>query len=257
MIPDLNISILNYHIMKNSFVLLCFLVFLTTAEMSFSQVKIDSSEITSSVPALTDFHEIIFPMWHTAYPDKDISTLKGFVPQIKTAVEAINNAALPGILQDKEEAWKSQLRELNAAAEAYYKAAEGNEDEALLIAAEKLHMNYERMNRVIRPVLKEMDEYHQTLYVIYHKLYPDKKYDEMAKLMDSMVEKADAIVTYPREKLTKRLGDHVAEFDLAAKELYTATVAFREVLGGNDPVKKDEAVQHVHAMYQQLESVFK
>ena len=257
MIPDLNISILNYHIMKNSFVLLCFLVFLTTAEMSFSQVKIDSSEITSSVPALTDFHEIIFPMWHTAYPDKDISTLKGFVPQIKTAVEAINNAALPGILQDKEEAWKSQLRELNAAAEAYYKAAEGNEDEALLIAAEKLHMNYERMNRVIRPVLKEMDEYHQTLYVIYHKLYPDKKFDEIAKLSDILIEKADAIIKYPQDKLKRRLGDRIPEFDRASKELYSATVSLKEILGGNDGLKKNEAVENMHSAYQNLESVFK
>jgi hypothetical protein len=160
-------------------------------------------------------------------------------------------------LQDKEEAWKSQLRELNAAAEAYYKAAEGNDDEALLIAAEKLHMNYERMNRVIRPVLKEMDEYHQTLYVIYHKLYPDKKFDEIAKLSDILIEKADAIIKYPQDKLKRRLGDRIPEFDRASKELYSATVSLKEILGGNDGLKKNEAVENMHSAYQNLESVFK
>lgn len=243
--------------MKNSFVLLCSLVFSVATEMSFSQVKVDSSEITSSVPALNDFHEIIFPMWHTAYPAKDISALKGFVPQIKTSVESINNAVLPGILQDKKEAWKDQLKELNIAAENYYKASEGNDNEAMLVAAEKLHMNYERMVRVIRPVMKEMDEFHQTLYVIYHKLYPDKKYDEIAKLANVLIEKADAIVQYPQDKLKRRLGDRITEFEPAAKELYTAALSLKEVLGGNDIAKKEEAVQYMHLQYVKLESVFK
>jgi hypothetical protein len=232
------------------------MVFLASAGISYSQEKIDSSEITSSVPSLTDFHEIIFPMWHTAYPAKDISALQGFVPQIKASVEAINSAVLPGILKDKETAWKNQLMELNAAAEAYYKAAEGKEDEALLMAAEKLHMNYERMNRVIRPVLKEIDEFHQTLYVIYHKLYPDKKFDEIDQLSDILIEKADAITKYPQDKLKRRLGERIPEFDTAAKTLYSATVSLKEILGGNDGSKKNEAIENMHTAYQNLESVF-
>lgn len=224
---------------------------------SFSQVEIDSSEITSRVPALSDFHEVIFPMWHTAYPEKDILALKGYVPQIKAHMEIINSASLPGILKDKEAAWNNQLKELNKAAANYYGAAEGTDDEAMLDAAEKLHYNYEMMNRVIRPVLKEMDEYHQILYVIYHKLYPGRQYDEMVKLSDQLVERADAILKYPRDKLEKRLGDHLSEFEPASKELYDATVSFKISLNGKDPLKKDEALQHMHTMYRQLESVFK
>ena len=241
--------------MKKFVTLFCLVNLVFSAGISFSQ-EIDSLEIRSSVPALTNFHEIIYPMWHDAYPAKDVNALKGFVPQIKASLESINNARLPGILKDKEAAWNNQLKELNVTAENYYKASEGNNDEALLVAAEKLHYNYEMMNRVIRPVLKEIDDYHQTLYIIYHKLYPEKKYDEIAKLTDSLIEKADAIVKYPREKLKKRLGDNVSNFDLASNELYNATVSLREVLNGNDALKKDEAIQNVHTMYQKLESVF-
>ena len=243
--------------MKKFVVLFCFVFLVFAAKISFSQVKIDSLEITSSVPALTDFHKIIFPMWHTAYPAKDINALKGYVPQIKASVEAINNAALPGILKDKEADWKNQLKELNVAAENYYMASEGIDDEALLAAAEKIHYNFEMMNRVIRPVLKEIDDYHQILYIIYHKLYPDKKYDEIAKLMDILIEKADAITKYPQDKLKKRLGDNISNFDLASKDLNNATVSLKEVLNGNDQMKKDEAVQNMHTKYQNLESVFK
>ena len=242
--------------MKKFVLLLCFIFLVFASKISFSQVKIDSLEITSSVPALTDFHEIIFPMWHTAYPAKDISALKGYVPQIKASMEAINNAALPGILKDKEADWKNHLKEFNVAAENYYKASEENDEEALLIAAEQLHYNFEMMNRVIRPVMKEIDDYHQTLYIIYHKLYPDKKYDEIAKLMDILIEEADAITKYPQDKLNKRLGNSISKFDLASKELYNATVSLKEVLNENDSMMKDEAVRHVHTMYQNLESVF-
>ena len=241
--------------MKKYQVVLCsfFLVFAT---QTFSQTKIDSTEITSSVPALSDFHRIIYPMWHTAYPEKDFGALRGFVPEIKIKMETINKAVLPGILKDKEEKWKNQLNELNAAADNYYKAAEGKNDEALLEAAEKLHFNYEMMNRVVRPVLKEIDEYHQTLYIIYHKFYPGKQYMEIANLMDDLILKADAIVRYPQDKLKKRLGNNSSKFDLASKELYNATVSLKEVLKGSDINKKDDAVEIVHNKYQQLESVF-
>lgn len=242
--------------MKKIVFLLCIHFLAFFPEISFSQVVIDSSEITSRVDELSDFHEVIYPMWHNAYPEKDIEALKAFVPQIKNSMEAINQASLPGILKDKKAGWEKQLKELNVAAENYYKASEGKDDEAMLSAAEKLHYNFEMMNRVIRPVLKEIDDYHQVLYIIYHKLYPDKKYDEIARLAGSLLERADAIAKYPQDKLKKRLGDKTPEFDLASKELYGATASLKDILSGNDQAKKDEAIQLVHATYQKLESVF-
>jgi hypothetical protein len=243
--------------MKKFNLFLCLISMVFISQFSFSQVKIDSSEITSSVPELTNFHEMIIPIWHTAYPAKDINALKGYVPRIKTSMEALNKATLPGILKDKENLWKNQLQQLNVAADNYYKAAGGNDDDAMLSAAEDLHHNFEMMNRVIRPAMKEMDDYHQILYIIYHKLYPDKKYDEIAGLMDSLVESADAIRNYPLEKLKKRLGDNTVKFEPAATDLYNATVALKEVLSGNDLAKKSEAVQIMHSRYQNLEAVFK
>ena len=40
-------------------------------------------ETESAVPELEAFHEVIYPIWHTAYPEKDIAALKGFVPEIE------------------------------------------------------------------------------------------------------------------------------------------------------------------------------
>ena len=105
--------------MKKLPVFLFTLMLLSLTSVSFSQEKIDSTEITSEVPELFAFHEVIYPMWHNAYPAKDYEALKGFVPQIKTSVAAINNAKLPGILREREGDWKTRLNELNTVAEAY------------------------------------------------------------------------------------------------------------------------------------------
>jgi len=79
------VAIINYKSISNimkKFAAGLFLIFLTIATQIFAQVNIDSTEITSNVPELTDFHRIIYPMWHTAYPAKDIHALIGFVPAL-------------------------------------------------------------------------------------------------------------------------------------------------------------------------------
>jgi hypothetical protein len=235
--------------------LLAFILLLSFTAV-FSQVKIDSTEITSSIPALTEFHEIIFPMWHNAYPDKDINALKGFVPDIKKSMEAINGSTLPGILHEMDSAWKEQLVKLNKAAENYYKAAENTDEKAILDAAEELHRQYELSFRVIRPVMKEVDEYHQTLYIIFHKLYPEGNYAEIALLSDAFVQKAEAIKSAPQDRIKRRLGDKIADFDKAAEELYIGTLAFRDTMKGNDESKKSDAVNQVHSLYKQLIALF-
>ena len=223
---------------------------------SFSQNQIDSSEITSSIPELIKFHDVIYLIWHEAYPSKDIKALKSFVPDIKTAMTKINDAKLPGILRDKEGKWKDALIGFNKAADDYYKKGEGNNDQAMLDAAENLHSNFEMTVRVLKPVLKEVDEYHKILYVIYHKLYPDKKYNEISNMMDELINKADAITKVQEEKLKKRIPNKIDDFNKTSKDLYDATVSLKDEIKTNYASKIDKSVDYMHSKYQKLESVF-
>jgi len=238
---------------KKYFPLVFVLLFLFIPK-SYSQI--DSSEIKSSVPELLKFHDVIYPIWHDAYPNKDIQQLKGFVNDIKMHMENINNAKLPGILRDKENKWKEGLANLNKTAEDYYSAAGGNDDLVMLDAAEKLHMKFEIMVRILRPVLKEVDAYHQTLYIIYHKYFPEKKYTDIATVMEDLIAKADAIVKVPDEKLPKKIADKIPDFREKSKNLYDATVSLSEVLKTDDLAKIDASVESMHSKYQMLESIF-
>jgi hypothetical protein len=240
--------------MKKLFFVFALAAFLLSGKISFGQI--DSSEITWTVPELMKFHDVIYLIWHEAYPAKDTKALKGFVPEIKASMEKINNAKLPGIVREKESKWKEGLVNFNDAANNYYKVSEGSDEQAILDAAENLHSNFEMMVRILKPVMKEVDEYHKVLYVIYHKYFTDKKYNEILNVMDDLILKADAITKVAEDKLQKRLKEKYSGYAPAAKELYDNTVALKDILKTNDSAKIDPAVEKMHSSYQKLEGLF-
>lgn len=123
------------------------------------------------------FHEIIYPIWHTAYPEKDYAALKSYVSEINKLDEALYKVELPGILREKRPKWEAGVKEFKNSVDEYNKAATGEDNNALLNAAEVLHAKYEMLVRTIIPVLKEVDEFHQLLYIVYDKDLPGKQFD--------------------------------------------------------------------------------
>ena len=207
----------------------------------------------STVPELIDFHDIIYPIWHTAFPAKDYKALRSFLPEIEAGMARINAAVLPGILRDKKQGWESGLAEFNLAVDAYKKAAAGTDDQALLDAAELLHMRFEMQVRAIRPVAREVDAYHKVLYVVYHKYLPEKRYAEISSAAADMVAKAEAVT---KATLSKRLETKTEAFQAAAALLLSETKALEAA--GKAGLEKDILllVEKVHSAYQALEKVF-
>ena len=209
-------------------------------------------ETESTVADLIDFHDIIYPIWHTAFPAKDYNALRGFLPEIEAGMARINAAVLPGILREKKQAWASGLAELNGAVDAYKKAAAGTNDQALLDAAERLHMRFEMQVRAIRPVAREVDAFHKVLYVVFHKYLPEKKYSDICALATDMVVKAEAVT---KAALSKRLEAKTGAFQAAAAKLLAETKAL-EVAGKAGTENIPSLVDKVHSAYQALEQVF-
>ena len=238
--------------MKKVIILISIFFSMLSANL-FAQHQIDSTEITSSVPELSAFHDVIYLIWHEAYPAKDVKALVGYTGQIKTDIGKINSAVLPGILRDKEMKWKEGLTDLNAAAEKYYKAAQGSDMQEMLDAAELLHAKYEAMVRILRPVVKEVDEYHKVLYVIYHKYMPSKDYKAINGVISDLYAKADACIN---AKLPKRLEPKTEEYKKTATDLTELTKTLKEKLATNDGAIIDDAIEKMHSKYQDLEKLF-
>jgi hypothetical protein len=226
---------------------------LIAAVVSASPQVPQAQETESTVPELTAFHEIIYPIWHTAYPEKDYAALRSYAPEVQRLAEGIYSAQLPGILHEKQAKWDQALAELRKSVDSYLAANAGTDDAALLDAAEVLHARYEMMVRTIRPVLREVDDFHKTLYVVYHKYLPGKDYAKIGEASGDMLTKVEAIT---KATLPKRLESKAQAFSAAAQELLEATKALAETVKSGNEEAIAAAVEVVHTKYQGLERTF-
>jgi uncharacterized phage infection (PIP) family protein YhgE len=239
--------------MRNiSSLILCLIIL--SSSFIYSQEADYLSEINSSVPELFDFHEVVYPMWHTAYPNKDYALFKQLLPEVNAGVEKIYAAKLPGILRDKEKEWNDGLDKLRASVKDYNKACEENDEAKMLTSAEELHSNFEMLVRIVKPVTKEVDEFHKVLYIIYHHYGPDKNTQELYKAIDDLYLRADELKNCV---LPKWVSDKKDDFAKAADELYNSTKGLKELKDSKaDDKQINEGIEKVHTNYQKLEALF-
>lgn len=211
-----------------------------------------TDETQYSVPALDNMHEIIYPIWHTAYPQKDVAALRGFVPEINRLSGALLAAKLPGILQDRQAKWTDGLASFKQTVEAYVKAAGSKNDQDLLNAAEALHASYEVLNRIVRPVPQEVMDFHRVLYVVYHTYLPAKDCGRIRTSEADLQAKAEAVL---KADLSRRFESKKDAYLAAAAALLKAVQALVAVAPGNDAALAP-AVEAMHSRYQDLEKVF-
>lgn len=217
-------------------------------------VRAQSPEETkASVPALTAFHDVIYPMWHTAWAERDTAMLRDLWPDIQKHVAAIQKAELPGILRDKKGDWQKGLERLTNAETAYGQAlAQGTMDDKLA-AAEVMHSAYEGLVRTIRPVMPEVASFHEVLYGIYHYAMPKKDQAALNKALPDLTAQMAAL---DAAKLPSRLEKRQAEFDKARAALSASVANVARVAPQGDWSKTEPAVEAMHTAYQALEKVF-
>jgi hypothetical protein len=110
--------------MKRSWIkgLVIFLVLISTCQMLRAQET--SREVSATVPALAEFHKVIYRIWHTAWPNRDTDMLVALLPEIEKGATAIVSTELPGILRDKKAAWEKRVEELRTTVQEYRAAVE-------------------------------------------------------------------------------------------------------------------------------------
>jgi len=211
------------------------------------------AETLAKVPALEAFHEVVFPMWHDAWPNKNIAKLVGMLPDVKRGVAGIANAELPGILREKKAVWIQGVKELQLAAGAYEAAAIAADSQGLLNATERLHMRYEGLVRVIRPVLREIDDFHASLYALYHYFLP---HYSLEKIGASATELKAKMGPLGKASLPERWKAKSATFARSRADLGTAVDALEAAVAGKNEARVKAAVEEVHARYEAMTAVF-
>jgi NADH dehydrogenase/NADH:ubiquinone oxidoreductase subunit G len=236
-------------------VFLIFLVLAFTCQPLLSQeaAKDRAAETSATVPALNEFHKVIFKIWHTAWPNKDYDMLTALFPEVERGVAAVANAELPGILREKKAAWRNGVEKLQAIVKEYGAAIEAKQKQPLLDAAEKLHAQYEALVRVIRPPLRELDDLHAVLYMLYHYYVPKDSLKEIKGSIGQLQEKMAAL---NKATLPSRFKGKEESFTVARDQLDKAVAELAAMVRSNEFGKIKTAVEAMHTSYKALAKVF-
>lgn len=210
-------------------------------------------ELSASVPALEDLHEVVYPLWHTAYPNKDYALIKELLPQVDQLAAKLDEAKLPGILRDKQTDWDKGKAELKSSLQQLHAAAEKDNQEEMLKQIEAFHSSYERLVRTIRPLTPELDAFHQELYKLYHFYGP--QYD-LAQIRTSAAAMQEKVQPLKKAQLPKRLADQQKDFDAAVIELEAAVARLVETAKTDSKEKILAAVETTHSTYVKIAGLF-
>jgi hypothetical protein len=212
-----------------------------------------AAETQADVPALHTFHTVIYTLWHTALPKKDTALLASLLPDIEQGATEVADATLPGILRDKQSAWSQGVRELRDIVKQYATAVKQKNTQGLLDAAEQLHTRFERLVRIVRPPLKELDEFHAVLYTLYHHYVPD---NNLRAIRASAVDLRGAMEALNNATPPVRLKQKADAFSHARVRLVGSVEAFgRAVHTGNIEMIKS-SLEILHTNYRRVERVF-
>jgi len=225
----------------------------SAAKKGAETVAVTPEELAASVPALSDLHEVVYPLWHSAYAEKDYALIKELLPQADTLVANLDKATLPGILRDKQETWESGKANLKSALNELHIAADADNQEAMLKQTEAFHAAYERLVRTIRPVVPELATFHQDMYKLYHYYSPENDLAQIRSAAAAMLEKIPALKA---AQLPKRLAERQADYEAAVQELEAAVKELIETAKVDSREKIQAAVEKAHTAYQKTEKVF-
>jgi len=212
------------------------------------------AETSSDVPELWEFHDVIYQIWHEAWPEKNTVMLNDLIPEIEAGFAKLEKVSLPGILRDKQEAWSKGIQDMAGIIDTYKKTAAAGEKEALLKAAEDLHSQFEMLVRLIRPVMKEIDHFHQELYMLYHYYMPEYDLEKINASAGEMIKRMEPI---EKAKLPVRLKDKKQVYDEVKTALRESLVQLQQIT--KDEAEKEQVIQAievVHDKYQQLVEIF-
>lgn len=215
--------------------------------------EIPAHEVTRSVPALDAVHEVMVPMWHRAWPAGDAAAIRASIDDFEPLIARLDSAELPGILRDEQDRWDEQEARLLASFQGMQEAARAGDDDALMAHAESLHMDYEGLVRIVRPIVPELDPFHRELYGLYH--YYGPAYD-LEKIRESATAMDAALPALAEAQLPERLADQQEAFGVAVARLGEETDALVQALEDPDRDEVEAAVERVHSAYQAVEAVF-
>ena len=202
--------------------------------------------------AMEDFHELLATLWHEAFPENDFKTIREKTPLLQEKLMKLARVKLPDYLKEdikKLESFLLKRQDLIVSVDQVVLAAADTVDSSLASAFEKMHWDYEELEKVFAVPIKELDSFHETLYFLWHKALPESDYDAIKDTAPILKAEIDSLM-----KVSLPYGCSVkkAEFEKRKSALKEAVYQLAEVCEKGSNQKIDEAVSLVHERFVEL-----
>lgn len=211
-----------------------------------------SKKIT--IPELTAMHEAIYPLWHKAYPEKDVQLLQALYPDLEEHFRKLRDSKFPEQWPDRKMHWQEGLNTMKNALKSYKNAVDTNHQENLLSSAEKVHSAYEQLVKVVNPPIPEVDAFHEVLYYVYHHYLPNQNWE---KIDESIAQFSERMSSLNQAELPKWMYDKQAAFDSARQNLAVMVDELAKLKGTDEHQQIQSAVLNLHDAYEKMEEVLK
>ena len=219
---------------------------------AFSQRDV-KTEAKSEGFDLGTFNEIFYHICHEATPNKDYQTLRNYLKDINSLSDKLINTQLPSNLRNKQKKWDEGIRKLKVTVKNYNDAANSTDNEKLLASAEEIHINFETLIRIIKPIPVEVENFRKRLYVVCHYYSPDKSYYKILKVKSDFVKKAEACL---KAKLSKEMIQKKDKYLAAVQDLVAATKTLKMIRSPKEGTAIEQAVEDIHKKYVALQGIF-
>jgi hypothetical protein len=179
--------------------------------------------------------------------------LKDLQPAVEEGIAGVAAARLPGILREKRPEWEKGIENLKLTGAKYNAAIEKNSDALLMDAAEDLHGRFAFLMGLIRPALKELDDFHSSLYMLYHYYLPEYDIEKIRSAAGELKEKMQALNT---ATLPESFQSSESDFQDSRKKLHESVEALSSIVGTGSKETVKKAIEELHTNYETLQEIF-
>jgi hypothetical protein len=202
--------------------------------------------------ALDDFHEVLMPLWHESYAEKDFKTIRDKAPLLQEKIMTLIRVPAPADLSQDEEklhTFLSKRQELAFYVMEFNRAAKDGPDSTLASAFETMHWGYEELEKFFAVQIEELDQFHETLYFLWHRALPERDYQAIRKTAPVVKAEVDSLMKVPVPGACKIKEE---EFEKGKTALRDAVYGFAQVCEKGTEDDIDAALKAMHDRFAEL-----
>jgi hypothetical protein len=222
-----------------------------------TEIKKEQAPVTEmkkpGVTGIREFHEVLYPVWHSYLPAGNYKSIREAIPEFKRATKILREAELPQFYHNVKDDFENKRENLALAVEELESVAETDDDTKLAKAVEDMHTAFEQMVRVLAPRIRELDEFHLVLYPLWHQALPQKDYQAVKVAIPPLEKRLDDLM---RAQLPQRFNDIKPKFIEKREALKRAVEELADVCRQDKDEMIIDRLTQMHQAYLELDEVF-